>query len=89
MQETAVPSRRLMFGPLYAYQERIMNGPQEMRTAHRSNDWRSVAEQARHEMDPEKLIGLLQELNRILQEQRTKPQSSKLNSRAKIDSATD
>jgi hypothetical protein len=33
------------------------------------NDWKEIAEAARNEQDPEKLIRLVRELNKILEEQ--------------------
>jgi hypothetical protein len=38
----------------------------------RPGDWRVLAEQASKEADPHKLISLLVELNRVLDEQRRK-----------------
>jgi hypothetical protein len=37
-------------------------------TTHRPNDWKHLAEQASKEMDPEKFMILIQELNRVLLE---------------------
>jgi hypothetical protein len=37
-------------------------------TPHQSNDWRSLAEQASKEPDPEKFMSFITELNRILGE---------------------
>jgi hypothetical protein len=41
------------------------------RSASRTRDWRSIAEQARVEMDPEKLLNLVAEINSILDEQQS------------------
>lgn len=37
-------------------------------TPHQPNDWKHIAEQASIEMDPEKFMVLIQELNRVLLE---------------------
>ena len=34
-----------------------------------SSDWQRLAEQASHEMDPDKLLNLVTQLNRVLGEQ--------------------
>ena len=38
------------------------------RNTHRPADWRSLAERARMELDPEKLLNLVSELDRALEE---------------------
>ena len=38
-----------------------------MMSTARSDDWREIAEAARKEYDPEKLIALVTELNRVLE----------------------
>jgi len=38
-------------------------------TAHRASDWKLIAEQASKEMDPEKLMSLVRELSRALDEE--------------------
>ena len=40
----------------------------ESQNAPRSRDWRLLAEQASKEMDPDKLMSLVAELNRVLEE---------------------
>ena len=37
-------------------------------TPQNANDWRHLAEQASKEMDPEKLMSLVNELNRVLEQ---------------------
>jgi hypothetical protein len=46
-----------------------MDGTTETRNAQRFGDWRLLAERARVEMDPEKLMNLVLELNSVLVEQ--------------------
>jgi len=51
---------------------------EEERNALRSSDWRLLAERASKEMDPDKLISLVVELNRMLEElQRKRPTSER------------
>jgi len=48
----------------------------ETQNALRSGDWRLLAERASKEMDPDKLMSLVVELNRVLEEsQRKRPTS--------------
>ncbi len=46
-----------------------MNRNEDGRNMQRPGDWRSLAERDRVEMDPEKLINLVSELNSALEEQ--------------------
>jgi len=39
---------------------------------HPSEDWRELAEQASHEMDPKKMIEIVTKLNRVLSEREGK-----------------
>jgi hypothetical protein len=49
----------------------------ETHNALQSGDWRLLAERASKEMDPDKLMSLVLELNRVLEEsQRKRPTSS-------------
>lgn len=38
-------------------------------TPHQPNDWKNLAEQASHEMDPDKLLDIVTKLNSVLGEQ--------------------
>jgi len=38
-------------------------------TSHQPSDWQHLAEQASNEMDPDKLLNLVTQLNRLLGEQ--------------------
>ena len=49
----------------------------------RSDDWREIAEAARKEYDPEKLIALVTELNRVLEHELSLSASQAENSFAK------
>ena len=46
-----------------------MDGTKRIRTAHRPGDWRLLAERASQEMDSEKLMNLVLDLNTVLEEQ--------------------
>jgi hypothetical protein len=48
----------------------------ETQNALRSGDWRLLAERASKEMDPDKLMSLVAELNRVLEAQQRKPHAS-------------
>jgi hypothetical protein len=48
-----------------------MNRTEDVRKMQRRGDWRSLAERARVEMDPEKLINLVSELNSALEERQS------------------
>jgi len=48
----------------------------ETQNALRSGDWRLLAERASREMDPDKLMSLVAELNRVLEESQRKPHAS-------------
>jgi hypothetical protein len=48
--------------------QRIMDGTEETRIEQRPGDWRLLAERASVEMDPEKLMNLVLELNSVLEE---------------------
>lgn len=50
-----------------------MDGNKPTGNASQASDWRLLAERARREMDPEKLLNLVAELNRILEEQQRHP----------------
>jgi hypothetical protein len=54
-------------------QLQVMDGNKPTRNASGDSDWRLLAERARVEMDPEKLLNLVTELNRILEEQQSHP----------------
>jgi hypothetical protein len=45
----------------------------ETQDALRSGDWKLLAERASKEMDPDKLMSLVMELNRLLEEAQRKP----------------
>jgi hypothetical protein len=62
---------------LFCHQKRIVD-----MTADRSSDWKLLAKRASTETDPEKLMSLIAELNRILDE-REKTRHSRLNSSEK------
>jgi hypothetical protein len=47
---------------------RVMDATQEIATAPQPRDWRSLAQRASVEMDSTKLINLVIELNRVLDE---------------------
>lgn len=47
---------------------RVVDGAKRIRTAHRPGDWRLLAERASQEMDSEKLMNLVLELNTALEE---------------------
>ena len=48
---------------------RVMDGNKDTQNAQRPADWRSLAKQSSVEMDPEKLMNLVLELNSVLEEQ--------------------
>jgi hypothetical protein len=50
-----------------------MDGNKSTGNASRDSDWRLLAERARVETDPEKLLNLVTELNSILEEQENHP----------------
>jgi len=47
----------------------VMELTKPTRNVQRPGNWRSLAERARLEMDPEKLLNLVSELNNVLKEQ--------------------
>jgi hypothetical protein len=49
-----------------------MDETRDARNAHRPGDWKLLAERASKEMDPEKLMSLVVELSRVLEEQQRK-----------------
>ena len=50
----------------------FMDETRDARNAHRPGDWKLLAERASKEMDPEKLMSLVVELSRVLEEQQRK-----------------
>ena len=52
--------------------ESIMDESREIQNAHPASPWRLLAERASKETDPEKLISLVLELSRALEEQQRK-----------------
>src|SRR5882724_8959362 len=56
----------------------VMQADKPTRNAPRPSDWKLLAEQARVEMDPEKLLNLVAEPNRILEEQQSTPVAANL-----------
>ena len=48
-----------------------MNRNEDGRNMQRTGHWRSIAERARVEMDPEKLINLVSQLNSALEQQQS------------------
>ena len=51
------------------HQERIVDESREREYSHRTADWKLLADRASKERDPEKLISLVLELTRTLDEQ--------------------
>jgi hypothetical protein len=49
-----------------------MDDTRDTRNAHRPVDWRLLAERASKEKDPDKLMSLVSELSRMLEEQQRK-----------------
>jgi hypothetical protein len=49
-----------------------MDDIRDPRNPYQSDDWRSLAERASKEKDPEKLMSLVSELSRVLEEQQRK-----------------
>jgi hypothetical protein len=49
-----------------------MGETRDTRNAPRAGDWKLLAERASKEMDPDKLMSLVMELSRVLEEQQRK-----------------
>jgi len=58
--------------------ESIMDESRQIQNARQASDWRLIAERASKETDPEKLISLVLELSRALEEQQRKRFTSDL-----------
>ena len=58
---------------------RVMDRTKETRSGQQPGDWRLLAERASEEMDPEKLMNLVLELNSVLEEQ---PRNYRISNRA-------
>ncbi len=54
---------------MWMHQHRIMDERRDRQDTHRTGDWRLLADRASKEMDAEKLISLVLDLNRTLDEQ--------------------
>ncbi len=52
----------------WMHQHRIMKESREAQNTRRAGGWELLAERASKEMDPEKLISIVLELNRVLDE---------------------